>query len=180
MSRSSRESSPTDVSSVPSPSLHHSECLTGDVFHSLRCDCGAQLEAAVEEICAAGRGAIVYLRGHEGRGIGIAAKLAAYHLQDGGTDTVDANLELGLPADARDYSVAAQILRELGAESVRLITNNPKKVSALELGGIVVSERVPSPVNQTPENTRYLQTKRDRMGHLLQDLADGEGRGNAR
>ena len=158
----------------------HSECLTGDVFHSLRCDCGAQLEAAVEEICAAGRGVIVYLRGHEGRGIGIAAKLAAYHLQDGGTDTVDANLELGLPADARDYSVAAQILRELGAESVRLITNNPKKVSALELGGIVVSERVPSPVNQTPENTRYLQTKRDRMGHLLQDLADGEERGNAR
>ena len=98
---------------------------------------------------------------------GIAAKLAAYHLQDGGTDTVDANLELGLPADARDYSVAAQALRELGAESVRLITNNPKKVSALELGGIVVSERVPSPVNQTPENTRYLQTKRDRMGHTL-------------
>ena len=158
----------------------HSECLTGDVFHSLRCDCGAQLEAAVEEVCAAGRGVIVYLRGHEGRGIGIAAKLAAYHLQDGGTDTVDANLELGLPADARDYSVAAQILRELGAESVRLITNNPKKVTALEVGGIVVSERVPSPVNQTPENTRYLQTKRDRMGHLLQDLAEGRGRGDAR
>jgi len=160
----------------------HSECLTGDVFGSLRCDCGAQLESAVDEILAKGRGVVVYLRGHEGRGIGIAAKLAAYHLQDGGTDTVDANIELGLPADARDYSVAAQILRELGAESVRLITNNPEKVAALELGGIVVDERVPSPVRQTPENTRYLQTKRDRMGHLLDGLegkrrSDPEGEG---
>lgn len=156
----------------------HSECLTGDVFGSLRCDCGPQLRAAVDEISRAGRGVVVYLRGHEGRGIGIAAKLAAYHLQDGGTDTVDANLELGLPADARDYSVAAQILRELGAESVRLITNNPHKVDAVELGGIVVAERVPSPVYMTPENERYLRTKRDRMGHLLDDL-DGRGTGVA-
>lgn len=150
----------------------HSECLTGDVFGSLRCDCGAQLEAALQEIISVGRGVVVYLRGHEGRGIGIAAKLAAYHLQDGGADTVDANLELGLPADARDYSVAAQILHELGAHTVRLLTNNPAKVTALQACGVTVAERVATPVMATAENVDYLRTKRDRMGHLLDGLDD--------
>lgn len=148
----------------------HSECLTGDVFGSVRCDCGPQLDAAVKEVVASGRGVVVYLRGHEGRGIGIAAKLAAYHLQDDGADTVDANLELGLPADARDFTVAAQILRQLGANKVRLLTNNPLKIQELEKSGIEVVERVPSLVVATPQNLRYLRTKRDRMGHLLDGL----------
>jgi len=149
----------------------HSECLTGDVFGSSRCDCGAQLEQSMRAIAAYGSGVVVYLRGHEGRGIGIRNKIAAYRLQDGGADTVDANLALGLPVDGRDYSDAAQILRGLGLTSVRLITNNPEKARSLEEYGITVAETVQLPCRSTPENLRYLETKRDRMGHLL-DVVD--------
>ncbi|HZF91322.1 bifunctional 3,4-dihydroxy-2-butanone-4-phosphate synthase/GTP cyclohydrolase II [Streptomyces sp.] len=145
----------------------HSECLTGDVFHSLRCDCGPQLEASLERIRAAGRGVVVYLRGHEGRGIGLLSKLRAYELQERGRDTLDANLELGLPADARDYGAGAQILTDLGVRSVRLMTNNPEKSDALARHGIEVVEREPMPVTAGEHNLRYLRTKRDRMGHDL-------------
>jgi 3,4-dihydroxy 2-butanone 4-phosphate synthase/GTP cyclohydrolase II len=145
----------------------HSECLTGDVFHSLRCDCGPQLEASLERIQAAGRGVVVYLRGHEGRGIGLLSKLRAYELQERGRDTLDANLELGLPADARDYGAGAQILADLGVRSVRLMTNNPEKSDALARHGIRVVEREPMPVTAGEHNLRYLRTKRDRMGHDL-------------
>jgi 3,4-dihydroxy 2-butanone 4-phosphate synthase/GTP cyclohydrolase II len=148
----------------------HSECLTGDVFGSQRCDCGPQLRACLAEVAQAGRGVVVYLRGHEGRGIGLLHKLQAYTLQDGGRDTVDANLDLGLPADARDYGAGAQILHELGVKSVRLLTNNPTKRLALEGFGISVTERIPVPATATPENRRYLTTKRDRMGHELGHL----------
>jgi 3,4-dihydroxy 2-butanone 4-phosphate synthase/GTP cyclohydrolase II len=145
----------------------HSECLTGDVFGSRRCDCGAQLAAALGQVAAAGRGVVLYMRGHEGRGIGLLPKLRAYSLQDRGRDTVDANLELGLPADARDYRVAARILADLGIYTVRLLTNNPAKTVALEQHGVSISNRVPLEVAPTPDNLRYLRTKRDRMGHLL-------------
>lgn len=148
----------------------HSECLTGDVFGSRRCDCGPQLRSALESVAAAGRGVVVYLRGHEGRGIGLLHKLQAYRLQDGGLDTVDANLDLGLPADARDYGTGAQILHDLGVRSVRLLTNNPAKRTALEGYGITVNERIPVPGRPTAENLRYLATKRDRMGHELDHL----------
>jgi 3,4-dihydroxy 2-butanone 4-phosphate synthase/GTP cyclohydrolase II len=147
----------------------HSECLTGDVFGSQRCDCGAQLDAAMAAIARDGRGAILYLRGHEGRGIGLLSKLRAYELQDAGADTVDANLELGLPVDARDFSVAAQLLSDLGVKSVRLLTNNPTKVTGLLTHGVGV-ERVPLPPMATPHNLRYLTAKRDRLGHSI-DLA---------
>ena len=147
----------------------HSECLTGDVFGSQRCDCGTQLDAAMARIAERGRGAVVYLRGHEGRGIGLLAKLRAYHLQDAGADTVDANVELGLPVDAREYSVAAQMLGDLGIRSVQLLTNNPGKVDALVGYGFGVV-RVPLPPAATPQNLRYLTTKRDRMGHQLDEL----------
>ncbi|MGW0735946.1 bifunctional 3,4-dihydroxy-2-butanone-4-phosphate synthase/GTP cyclohydrolase II [Streptomyces sp. NPDC002851] len=145
----------------------HSECLTGDVFHSLRCDCGPQLQAAMERITAEGRGVVVYLRGHEGRGIGLLSKLRAYALQERGRDTLDANLELGLPADARDYAAGAQILADLGVRSVRLITNNPDKSTALTDHGLKVTSRESMPVKTGEHNLRYLQTKRDRMGHDL-------------
>ena len=148
----------------------HSECLTGDVLGSLRCDCGAQLNAAMAAVAAEGRGIVLYLRGHEGRGIGLLSKLQAYHLQDGGSDTVDANLELGLPADAREYSTGAQILADLGVRSVRLLTNNPAKVGGLAGFGVEVAGRVPLPVAATPENLRYLITKRDRLGHQIDGL----------
>ncbi len=148
----------------------HSECLTGDVFASHRCDCGPQLDEAMERIVAEGRGVVVYLRGHEGRGIGLVAKLQAYQLQDGGRDTVDANLDLGLPADARHYGTATQILRDLGVGSVRLLTNNPAKVTNLEHYGIPVTERVPLTPHPNDHNIGYLLTKRDRMGHHLPDL----------
>ena len=148
----------------------HSECLTGDVLGSLRCDCGAQLNAAMAAVAAEGRGIVLYLRGHEGRGIGLLSKLQAYHLQDGGADTVDANLELGLPADAREYSTGAQILADLGVRSVRLLTNNPAKVGGLAGFGVEVAGRVPLPVAATPENLRYLITKRDRLGHQIDGL----------
>ena len=148
----------------------HSECLTGDVFGSLRCDCGPQLQAALAAVAAEGRGVVVYLRGHEGRGIGLVRKLQAYALQDAGEDTVDANLSLGLPADARDYGTGARILADLGVRSMRLLTNNPAKHVGLEGHGIEVLGRVPVPVHVTAENLRYLTTKRDRMGHDLTDL----------
>ena len=148
----------------------HSECLTGDVLGSLRCDCGPQLDAALRSVAEEGRGVVVYLRGHEGRGIGLLHKLAAYGLQDDGRDTVDANLDLGLPVDSRNYGTGAAILTELGVRSVRLLTNNPAKVAALSDFGVEVVERVGLPVDATPENTGYLMTKRDRMGHHLPGL----------
>lgn len=148
----------------------HSECLTGDVFGSSRCDCGPQLDEALERIVEEGRGVVVYLRGHEGRGIGLVAKLQAYQLQDGGRDTVDANLDLGLPADARHYGAATQILKDLGVEEVRLLTNNPDKVTNLEDYGIKVTERVPLTPRPNDHNLAYLLTKRDRMGHDLPNL----------
>ncbi|MEV5988219.1 bifunctional 3,4-dihydroxy-2-butanone-4-phosphate synthase/GTP cyclohydrolase II [Streptomyces sp. NPDC052051] len=145
----------------------HSECLTGDVFHSLRCDCGPQLEASLRRIQAEGRGAVVYLRGHEGRGIGLLSKLRAYELQERGHDTLDANLALGLPADARDYAAGALILRDLGVRGVRLLTNNPDKTDALRRHGLKITGREPMPVQAGEHNLRYLRTKRDRMGHDL-------------
>jgi len=162
-----------DVSG-PEPVLTrvHSECLTGDVFGSHRCDCGPQLDEALQRIVEEGRGVVVYLRGHEGRGIGLVAKLQAYQLQDGGRDTVDANLDLGLPADARHYGTATQVLRDLGITDVRLLTNNPDKVSNLEDFGVAVSERVPLTPHPNDHNLAYLLTKRDRMGHVLPDLTD--------
>jgi len=148
----------------------HSECLTGDVFGSLRCDCGPQLDAALAAVAAEGRGVVLYLRGHEGRGIGLLHKLQAYRLQDGGVDTVDANLSLGLPADARDYGTGAQILADLGVHTLRLLSNNPAKRAGLEGYGLRVVGRVPLAVHPNPENLRYLRTKRDRMGHDLPEL----------
>jgi 3,4-dihydroxy 2-butanone 4-phosphate synthase/GTP cyclohydrolase II len=150
----------------------HSECLTGDVFGSLRCDCGPQLDAAMEMVAAEGRGVVLYMRGHEGRGIGLMHKLQAYQLQDSGHDTVDANIELGLPADARDYGTGAQILVDLGIKSMRLLTNNPAKRVGLDGYGLSITERVPMPVRANAENLRYLRTKRDRMGHDLVGLDD--------
>jgi 3,4-dihydroxy 2-butanone 4-phosphate synthase / GTP cyclohydrolase II len=152
----------------------HSECLTGDVFGSQRCDCGPQLDEALERVVAAGRGVVVYLRGHEGRGIGLVAKLQAYALQDRGRDTVDANLDLGLPADARHYGAASQVLRDLGVTTVRLLTNNPRKSESLEDFGIHVAAQVPLTPHPNPHNLAYLRTKRDRMGHELPDLAPVE------
>jgi 3,4-dihydroxy 2-butanone 4-phosphate synthase / GTP cyclohydrolase II len=152
----------------------HSECLTGDVLGSLRCDCGAQLEAAMKAISAEGRGVLLYLRGHEGRGIGLLSKLQAYELQDAGADTVDANTELGLPADAREYSAGAQMLADLGVRSVRLLTNNPAKVRGLTDCGVDITARVSMQAAVTPYNLRYLVTKRDRLGHQIQDLNEAE------
>jgi 3,4-dihydroxy 2-butanone 4-phosphate synthase/GTP cyclohydrolase II len=158
--------------SGPEPVLTrvHSECLTGDVFGSQRCDCGPQLDEALERIVEAGRGVVIYLRGHEGRGIGLVAKLQAYALQDAGRDTVDANLDLGLPADARHYGAASQVLRDLGITRVRLLTNNPEKSASLEDFGIHVIEQVPLTPRPNKHNLAYLRTKRDRMGHSLPGL----------
>ena len=147
----------------------HSECLTGDVFGSRRCDCGAQLHAALRLIAEAGLGAVIYLRGHEGRGIGITHKLQAYELQDGGLDTVDANVELGLPVDSREYGIGAQMLVDLGITTMRLLTNNPAKRGGLEGFGLQIVERVPIHTAPNEENIRYLRTKRDRLGHLLDE-----------
>jgi 3,4-dihydroxy 2-butanone 4-phosphate synthase/GTP cyclohydrolase II len=152
----------------------HSECLTGDVIGSLRCDCGPQLDAAMEKVAEAGRGIVLYMRGHEGRGIGLMHKLQAYQLQDSGADTVDANVALGMPVDGRDYGQGAQILCDLGVKSMRLLTNNPSKRVGLEGYGLEIVGRVGLPIRPNPENLRYLQTKRDRMGHDLSDLDDGE------
>ncbi|MFE7525184.1 bifunctional 3,4-dihydroxy-2-butanone-4-phosphate synthase/GTP cyclohydrolase II [Kitasatospora sp. NPDC057542] len=148
----------------------HSECLTGDVFGSLRCDCGPQLEASLQRVAEAGRGVVLYLRGHEGRGIGLAHKLRAYELQEQGRDTVDANLDLGLPADARDYSIAAQMLVDLGVRSLTLLTNNPQKLAALTEHGLKVKGREAVEIAPGEHNLRYLRTKRDRMGHDLPGL----------
>ena len=151
----------------------HSECLTGDAFGSWRCDCGEQLEAAMREIGSEGLGVIIYLRGHEGRGIGLQAKLHAYALQDAGLDTVDANLRLGLPVDARDYSVAAAILRDLGVRRIRLLSANPNKSARLTDLGIEVTARLPLPVTERAENAFYRATKHNRMGHdSTQNLPD--------
>jgi len=148
----------------------HSECLTGDVFHSLRCDCGEQLESALGMIEKEGRGVLLYLA-QEGRGIGLLNKLRAYKLQEGGMDTVEANLELGLPADLRDYGIGAQILVDLGLTSMRLLTNNPKKIRGLEGYGLSVTAQVPIEHTPNPHNEEYLRAKRDRMGHTLHHQA---------
>jgi 3,4-dihydroxy 2-butanone 4-phosphate synthase / GTP cyclohydrolase II len=153
----------------------HSECLTGDVFGSRRCDCGAQLLRALTMIAEEGRGALVYVRGHEGRGIGLLEKLRAYGLQDAGADTVEANLALGHPSDRRDYGVGMQILRDLGVGEMRLLTNNPAKRAGLEGYGLSIAERVPLVTQPLPENIAYLDTKREKLGHLLDASACAEG-----
>ena len=150
----------------------HSECLTGDALGSMRCDCGVQLQMAMQRIGAEGMGVVVYLRGHEGRGIGIAHKLRAYTLQDQGRDTVDANLDLGLPVDTRKYGTGAQILVDLGITTMRLLTNNPAKFGGLDGYGLEIVERVPLESVPNPENIRYLRTKRQRMGHILEGLEE--------
>ncbi|SDC18769.1 3,4-dihydroxy 2-butanone 4-phosphate synthase / GTP cyclohydrolase II [Sanguibacter gelidistatuariae] len=159
---------PTAPSAVPIVRVH-SECLTGDAFGSLRCDCGPQLSTSLKVVAVEG-GAVVYLRGHEGRGIGLLAKIAAYQLQDAGRDTVEANLELGWPADRREYGAAAAILAELGLERIRLLTNNPAKAVGLTAHGITVTETVGIEVGHTPENEHYLRTKKMSMGHLLHTI----------
>jgi len=153
----------------------HSECLTGDVFHSLRCDCGEQLEQALAQIEEAGRGVLLYMA-QEGRGIGLLNKLRAYELQEQGLDTVEANLELGFPADARDYGIGNQILADLGLTTIRILTNNPKKLTGIDGFGLTVVEQVPIEVAPHSENQRYLLTKRDKLGHRLhhQDLKNLE------
>jgi 3,4-dihydroxy 2-butanone 4-phosphate synthase/GTP cyclohydrolase II len=145
----------------------HSECLTGDVFHSLRCDCGAQLEEAMRRVQAEGQGVVLYIVGHEGRGIGLANKLKAYELQEQGADTVEANEALGFPADLRDYGIGAQILCDLGLRSLRLMTNNPRKIVGLEGYGLKITEQVPLEVESCDANIRYLTTKKDKMSHTL-------------
>ena len=155
-----------DIHSAPPIVRIHSQCLTGDVFHSLRCDCRQQLELALAMIAEAGTGILLYEQ-QEGRGIGLMNKLRAYELQDQGRDTIEANLELGYKADCREFELPAEILKQLGVHSVRLITNNPAKVEALELAGITVAERISAIVPAEPTNERYLQTKREKMGHLV-------------
>ena len=144
----------------------HSKCLTGDVFHSLRCDCGPQLHAAMKLISQEGRGVVVYLD-QEGRGIGLLNKLRAYELQDQGNDTVEANTQLGFAPDLRNYGIGAQILRDLGLSTIRLMTNNPRKVIGLDAYGLTILERVALPVDPTAHNRTYLDAKRDKLGHLL-------------
>ncbi len=150
----------------------HSECLTGDVFGSLRCDCGPQLDESIRMIAEAGMGVVIYLRGHEGRGIGIGHKLRAYALQEQGHDTVDANLALGMPVDSREYGIGAQMLVDLGLTTIRAMTNNPAKYGGLEGFGLEITGRVPLLTAPNPENIAYLRTKRERMGHLLEGLDD--------
>jgi 3,4-dihydroxy 2-butanone 4-phosphate synthase/GTP cyclohydrolase II len=153
----------------------HSECLTGDVFHSLRCDCGTQLDDALGKIGAAGRGVLLYIRGHEGRAIGLAHKLRAYQLQDRGRDTVEANEDLGFPPDPREYGIGAQILYEIGVRSMRLLTNNPAKRAGLEGYGLSIVERVPLQTRPTEHNLAYLKAKREKLGHLLDNLEEAGG-----
>jgi len=155
-----------DIHAEPPIVRIHSQCLTGDVFHSLRCDCRQQFELAMATITDAGAGIMLYEQ-QEGRGIGLMAKLRAYELQDQGRDTIEANLELGYEADCRHFELPAQILKHMGIEAVRLITNNPEKVEALELAGVKVVERISAEVPSEPTNARYLQTKREKMGHLV-------------
>ena len=148
----------------------HSQCLTGDVFQSARCDCGAQLREAMLRIEEAGAGVLLYIMAHEGRGIGLMHKIRAYSLQEQGRDTVEANRELGFKPDLRDYGLGAQVLADLGVTSMRLMTNNPAKYAGLEGYGLSISERVSLETHPTPENIAYLRTKRDRLGHLLEGL----------
>src|SRR5215472_18005903 len=155
-----------DIHSKPPIIRIHSQCTTGDVFHSLRCDCHDQLHLALARIAEEGAGILLYEQ-QEGRGIGLMAKLRAYELQDQGLDTIEANLELGYKADCREFELPAEVLKQLGVHSVRLITNNPAKVEALELAGITVAERISAIVPTAPTNERYLQTKREKMGHLV-------------
>ncbi|MBP0625321.1 GTP cyclohydrolase II [Cupriavidus sp. LEh25] len=155
------------------PTRFHSECLTGDVFGSCKCDCGEQLEAALAYIQLKGCGILIYLRGHEGRGIGLVNKIKAYALQEQGRDTVQANVELGLPVDAREYGAAVALLRWLSVESISLLTNNPRKLAALSGQGVMVAERLPLCTPPRVENARYLATKRRKLGHLLPDLDTG-------
>ena len=150
----------------------HSECLTGDVFGSLRCDCGEQLDRSMAMIGAEGRGVVLYIRGHEGRAIGLTHKLRAYELQDQGRDTVEANVDLGFPADPREYGIGAQILYDIGVRTMRLLTNNPAKRAGLEGHGLSISARVPIETEPTPQNIEYLRTKREKLGHLLGGLSD--------
>lgn len=145
----------------------HSECATGEIFGSLKCECGPQLDAALDLI-KQHEGVVIYMRGHEGRGIGLANKLRAYRLQEDGVDTVDANRQLGLPDDSRDYTAAAEILKDLGVDSVKLLTNNPEKIKQLGALGIKIVDRVPLIVGANPENSGYLEVKRARMGHLIE------------
>ena len=145
----------------------HSGCVTGDIFHSLRCDCYAQLQAALERITTTPNGVLIYLPYHEGRGIGLFQKIRAYAMQDQGLDTVDANLEVGSPVDARDYTLAAEVLRDLGMPKIRLMTNNPLKIAELSAHGIEVVEQVPLVTAPSPHNKRYLETKKKRMSHKL-------------
>ncbi len=162
-----------DVGGTGALTRVHSECLTGDVFGSVHCECGPQLSAALRAIVAEGRGVVVYVQGHEGRGIGLLAKLKAMRLQDEeGLDTVEANLALGLPVDARDYRGAAEILRDLGVRSARLLSNNPLKADALRRYGVPVTEQVPLLIPPSAENLRYLRTKRERLDHYLPHLED--------
>ena len=164
-----------DIRAAEAPLVRvHSECLTGDILASERCDCGHQLQAALAMIAEEGCGVLVYLRGHEGRGIGIGHKIRAYSLQDGeGLDTVDANTAQGLPVDSREYGVGANMLADLGVSTMRLMSNNPSKFGGLAGYGLEISERVPIQMQATPSNARYLDTKRDRMGHIMSD--EGEG-----
>lgn len=155
-----------DLSGNPPLIRIHSECLTGDALFSLRCDCGAQLESALQKIAAEGRGAVLYLR-QEGRGIGLGNKIRAYALQDGGADTVEANHQLGFPDDAREYSLAVEMLCELGLCHIRLMTNNPRKLDALTADGVTIVERVPIESGRNPHNEKYLDAKAAKLGHLL-------------
>jgi len=168
-----------DIHTAPPIVRVHSQCLTGDVFHSLRCDCGEQLEQALQQIGGEDRGVLLYMA-QEGRGIGLLNKLRAYELQEGGLDTVEANLELGFPADAREWGIGNQILADLGLSTIRILTNNPKKISGLEGYGLTVVEQVPIETAPNGENRRYLAAKRTKLGHRLhhQDLrfdAEREG-----
>ncbi|HET8990826.1 MAG TPA: bifunctional 3,4-dihydroxy-2-butanone-4-phosphate synthase/GTP cyclohydrolase II [Acidimicrobiales bacterium] len=164
-----------DLASRPDPLVRvHSECLTGDALGSLRCDCGPQLHTALAKIAAEGAGVVVYLRGHEGRGIGLGHKIRAYALQEEGRDTVDANLDQGLPVDSREYGIGAQILEDLGVRAMRLMTNNPAKYGGLEGFGLRIVERVALESRPTPFNIDYLRTKRERLGHLLEGLDEHE------
>ena len=175
-SKGSESVAASEAGEAPLPPLVrvHSECLTGDAFGSLRCDCGPQLHTSMSQVAQQG-GAVIYMRGHEGRGIGLAAKIAAYTLQDQGRDTVQANEDLGYPVDARDYAAAATILRALGMPTVRLLTNNPAKQAGLEAAGVKVAELVPLEVGHGPENLSYLETKRARLGHILTGLGSASG-----
>ncbi len=157
-----------DLSGEPPLIRLHSECLTGDALYSLRCDCGAQLEGALERIAAEGRGAVLYLR-QEGRGIGLGNKIRAYALQDDGADTVEANHQLGFPADARDFGLAVELLRHLGLGRIRLMTNNPRKLDQLREAGVEIVARVPLNPGLNPHNEAYLATKARKLGHMLDD-----------